>query len=215
MTHVRNRLTLASALAAAALITGCQSGSGADPLSLGSLTKTADAVPDDGTDTCPLPYDLAEAAKDAGVEAEAGPGSAEEDGKPAATAEGGKRAEPRSPLAVNPGVLISCTFHIGRADVQVHTIATSEQHAIYPLAPVISSLASLSADDVTGYVKKAAAAEAGKVVTTDNGSVASLRLKLDGEGDAALLVGTADGESAPLTPEQLSEVTKTLAEQAQ
>ncbi|MER7056715.1 hypothetical protein [Streptomyces sp. NPDC000351] len=37
---------------------------------------------------------------------------------------------------------------------------------------------------------KVAQAEAGEVCITDSGDVASVRLKLDGEGHAALLVGT-------------------------
>ncbi|WP_328659564.1 hypothetical protein [Streptomyces sp. NBC_00334] len=215
MTHERHRLAITAVLAAAVVLTGCQGGSDTDSLSLSSLTKTADAVPDDGTDSCPLPYDISEAAKTAGTDGTAGLGPAQAEDAPIATVEGGKRAEPGDPLAVNSGVLISCTFHIGQDDVQVHTVATRERHAIYPLAPVVSSLASLSGNDATGYVEKAADAETGKVVSTDSGNVASVRLKLDGEGDAALLVGAGKDGHTSLSPEQVGNLAQVLAEQIQ
>lgn len=99
---------------AAALVTGCQSaaggtGGGATPLSLIGLTKAADGMSDDGAAACPLPYDVAEAAKTAGLNEAAGAGPAQDDGEPVATAEGGTRVKFGEPLAENPGVLVSCT----------------------------------------------------------------------------------------------------------
>ncbi|MEU3281927.1 hypothetical protein [Streptomyces antibioticus] len=215
MTHPRLRLAIAAALATAGLTTGCQSDSGAVPLSLSGLTETADGVPEKGTDTCPLPYDMVEAAKAVGLDADAGPGPVRDDDEPVATAEGGKRAKAGEALAVNPGVLVSCTFHIGQDDVQVHTVATREPHAVYALAPVVSSLASVSTKDAISYVQKAGAAEDGKVVVTDSGNVAAVHLKLDGDGDAALLVGAGEAGTASLDRKQLGDLTEALAEQVQ
>ncbi|MFJ5558540.1 hypothetical protein ACIQCD_14300 [Streptomyces sp. NPDC093250] len=216
MIHVRHRPVIAATLAAVALVAGCQNGSGTAPLSLKSLTETADGVPDDGADSCPLPYDIAEAAKAAGVGGKAGSGPVRGEGDtPVATGEGGKRAEPGEPLAENPGALVSCTFHIGQDDVRVHTIATSEPNAINHLAPVISPLTGTSTDAAIGYINQAAGAEAGEVTLTTSGNVASVRLKLDGHGDAALLVGAGQSGAASLSRKQLGDLTEELAGQVQ
>ncbi|MFD0429335.1 hypothetical protein ACFQ60_21350 [Streptomyces zhihengii] len=104
MTHRRHRLLLA-ALLLPALVTGCGSdaGGGTAPLSLSGLTETADEVPDAGADTCPLPYDIAAAAKTAGLDGAAGPGPVRDEGEPVATAEGGKRAEAGNRWRRTPG----------------------------------------------------------------------------------------------------------------
>lgn len=220
MTFPRHRLAIAAALTAAALMTGCQSddsdsSSSAAPLSLSGLTETADGIPDDGASTCPLPYDMAEAAKAAGLNADAGPGPVQDSDEPVATAEGGKRAEAGEPLAENPGALVSCTFHIGQESVQVHTLATREPSGIAPLAPVVSSLAAVTADDLTSYVDKVGKAEVGEVVITDSGNVAAERLKLDGDGDASLLVGAGETGTTSLSRKQLGDLTEALADQVQ
>ncbi|MEU3733559.1 hypothetical protein AB0E81_29795 [Streptomyces sp. NPDC033538] len=215
MTHPRHRFAIAAALTAAALVTGCQGESSTESLSLKSLTETADGVPDDGASTCPLPYDMAEAAKTAGLEPDTGPGPVQDGDEPFATAEGGKRAAAGDPLAENPGALVSCTFHIREEDVQVHTLATRGPSGIAPLAPVVSSLAAADNDDLVSYVDKVAQAEVGEVVITDSGNVASVRLKLDGEGDAALLVGTREAGHTSLTREQVDDLTAALADQVQ
>ncbi|MFC8103219.1 hypothetical protein ACH4MG_31395 [Streptomyces sp. NPDC017454] len=186
-----------------------------ESLSLKSLTETADGVPDDGASTCPLPYDMAEAAKTAGLEPDSGPGPVQDGDEPVATAEGGKRAAAGDPLAENPGALVSCTFHVGEEDVQVHTLATREPSGIAPLAPVVSSLAAADNDDLVSYVDKVAQTEVGEVVITDSGNVASVRLKLDGEGHAALLVGTGRTGRTSLTSEQVGDLTSALADQVQ
>ncbi|MGJ3561074.1 hypothetical protein ACR6C2_33455 [Streptomyces sp. INA 01156] len=80
--------------------------------------------------------------------------------------------------------------------MQVHTIATSKPHAILYLAPVISPLTGASGNNSINYVTTAAEAKAGEMTVADSGNVAAVRLKLDGEGDAALLVGV--GEAGPL-----------------
>ncbi len=221
MTHGRHRPLIAAALVAATLVTGCQSdaggtGGGAAPLSLSGLTKTADGMPDDGAGTCPLPYDVAEAAKGAGLDGAAGAGPVQDGGDPVATAEGGKRARPGDPLAENQGALVSCAFHIGKDDVQVHTVATRTPQAIAPLAPVIQMLSGSSVDELVGYTKKAGEAKAGDAVVTDSGNVAAVRLKLDGDGDAFLLVGLGEaGAASPDREQQVGDLARALAGQVQ
>ncbi|MFJ9338076.1 hypothetical protein ACIRP0_02150 [Streptomyces sp. NPDC101733] len=206
--------SLIGAAAAVTLLVGCQS-EGAPALSLAGLTKTADAVPTAGAATCPLAFDIAEAAKAAGTDGDAapGPGSPEEPGEPVATSEGGKRAEAGTPPAQNPGVLISCTFHIGREKVSVHTVATRKPQAVAPLAPVVQSASGSSSDELIAYLGQVGKAGTGEPVVTAGGNVATVRLKLDGEGDAALVVGAGASGSSSLGKEKVASLAKSLAEQ--
>ncbi|MFF5345713.1 hypothetical protein ACFY4H_34250 [Streptomyces althioticus] len=204
----------AAVLAAVTLLAGCQSGT--TPLTVSGLTEIADDMPEDGASSCPLPYDMAAAAESAGLDREAGSGPAREDGDtPIATSEGGKRAQPGDPLAEHPGALVSCTFHIGRRDIQVHTIATRKPNAITPLAPAAAALTRLSGSETIDYINGAAKAETGDVLVASSGNVATVRLKLKGEGDAALLVGFEDSSMGAPSPKQVEELTVALTDQVQ
>ncbi|WP_051774292.1 hypothetical protein [Streptomyces sp. NRRL S-237] len=214
MIHRRRYGPAIAAATAAALLAACQSG-GAAPLSLSGLTKTVDGMAPDGTDKCPLSYDMAKAVKTAGVDTAAGPGSVNGADGPAATGEGGKRAKPEEPLAENPGALVSCTFHIGPEDVEVHTIATRKPQASASLAPVVQRQAGMSTDDLIAYMNKAGEAEAGEPVLTGSGNVATVRLKLDGEGDAALLIGIGETGRSSLEPARVGALAEALASQVQ
>lgn len=201
------------AVTAAAVLAGCQSG-GATPLSLSGLTETADSMDPKGADACPLSYDIAKAAKAAGLEGEARPGHADGGDEPVATAEGGKRARPQEPLAQNPGALVSCDFLIGREDVVVHTVATRDRQAINPLAPVIQQRAGMDLEALTAYLKQAGDVAAGKPVVVASGNLAAVRLKLDGEGDAFLVVAVGDSPGAQ-DGGRVSALAKALAGQVQ
>lgn len=107
-------------------------------------------------------------------------------------------------MAESPGALVSCTFHIGKDVVQVHTVGTRTPLAIAPLAPVIQMPSGSSVDELVGYPRKAGDAEAGTAVVTDSGNVAAVRLRLDGEGDAFLLV--ALGEAGAASPDRRQRV---------
>lgn len=189
MIHRRYGLTIAS-VTAAVLLAGCQSG--ATPLSLSGLTEAADSMGPKGANVCPLPYDIAKAAKAAGLEGEARPGHSDGGDEPIATAEGGKRARPEDVLAQNPGALVSCDFLIGQEDVVVHTIATRDRQAINPLAPAIQQRAGMDLAALSAYLKQAGEAAAGKPVATASGNLAAVRLELAGEGDAFLVVAVGD-----------------------
>ncbi|MEU3556446.1 hypothetical protein [Streptomyces fragilis] len=56
---MRLRSWRAAVAAAVVLAAGVGCDAGGEQLSLAGLTGTADAVPEDGADTCPLPYDIA------------------------------------------------------------------------------------------------------------------------------------------------------------
>ncbi|MFJ9078730.1 hypothetical protein ACIRO3_26335 [Streptomyces sp. NPDC102278] len=200
------------AAAAVALLAGCESGS-APALSLAGLTKTADAIPSEGQDTCPLAYDITKAAKAAGAEGASAPGSVKEPGEAVATAEGGKRAEADTPLAQNPGALVSCVFHIGQEEVVVHTAATRRPQAVAPLAPIVGQLAGSSTKDLIAYINRMAKAKTGEPVVTESGNVVSVRLKLDGEGDAVMVVGAGDARHPALDRERIAALATSLADQ--
>ncbi|MFJ4775371.1 hypothetical protein [Streptomyces sp. NPDC088762] len=213
MTHRRYGLTIA-AVTAAALLAGCQSG-GASPLSLDGLTKTVDGMPPRGADSCPLPYDLTKAAKTAGVDAPTGPGPVKDTGEPLATGDGGKNAPPGSPLAENPGALVSCTFHIGQEDLEVRTVVTRNPSAGNQLAPLTQQLAGMSLDDLTAYMKQVGEAETGEPVVTGSGNVAGVRLKPDGDGDAYLLVSVGEDGRTSLGRAKVESLASALADQVQ
>ncbi|WP_328618890.1 hypothetical protein [Streptomyces sp. NBC_00354] len=195
---VRYGLAIAVAAAAgAALLTACGGDSGSKPLSLSGLTETADGIPDAGQDTCPLPYDIAKAAKAAGLNGEAGPGRAKAaDGPAVATGEGGKRTKPDSPFGRNPGALVTCLFHIGEEDVEVHTVATGKPLALSPVTPVVQRYAAVEVGPLGNYMHQATSTKPGGApVTTVNGNASSVHLELDGDGDAYLLVGIGAPET--------------------
>ncbi|MFF3432086.1 hypothetical protein [Streptomyces sp. NPDC002602] len=203
---------LIGAAAAVTFLAGCQSGS-APALSLGGLTKTADAIPREGQASCPLSYDITKAAKAAGADGASAPGSLKEPGAAVATAEGGNRAEAGTPLAQNPGALVSCVFHIGREEVVVHTAATRHSQAVAPLAAIVAQLAGSSTDDLIAYINRMAEAKIGEPVVTKSGNVAAVRLKLDGEGDAVMVVGAGDTGHSSLGRERITVLATSLADQ--
>ncbi|MFD9377680.1 hypothetical protein ACFWBH_19405 [Streptomyces sp. NPDC059999] len=211
---MRNRRygSLTGAAAAVALLAGCQSGS-APALSLDGLTKTVDAIPGEGQSSCPLAYDIAKAAKAAGADGASAPGSVKEPGAAIATGEGGKRAVPDTPLAQNPGALVSCVFHIGQEEVVVHTAATRHPQAVAPLAPIVAHLAGSSTQDLIAYVNRMAKAEIGEPVATGSGNVVAVRLKLDGEGDAVMVVGAGESGRSTMGRERITALAGSLADQ--
>ncbi|MFI5640389.1 hypothetical protein ACIA8H_23685 [Streptomyces goshikiensis] len=200
----------AAAAVAALLLSGCSGGG--DALSLGSLQEEAARIGGDGAADCPLAYDLAAAAKTAGVSLEAGPGDAQGE-EPAVTAEDGREAPEGSAWAANPGALVTCTFRLGQEDVELHTVATGKVQALAVLAPVVQRAAGISVDDLGTFLKEAAAAKKGVPVVARSGNVAAARLRLDGSGDASLLLTVGDSGKSGLSAEQVGALAKALARQ--
>lgn len=73
----------------------------------------------------------------------------------------------------------------------------------------------MTIEKLTSYVDKVAKAETGEVVIADSGTVAAVRLKLDGDGDASLPVGAGDADTASLDRKQLADLTEAFAGQVQ
>ncbi|MFF9352152.1 hypothetical protein [Streptomyces sp. NPDC014734] len=197
--------------------TGAAAGSGGGagragvPLSVDGLVAVADDVGPDGADRCPLPYDMKKAADAAGLSGRVGTGAPDGDaGTRAATAESGHTAEAGGAFAVNPGALVSCLFHLDDEAVEVHTVATEKPRAESALAPVIMSAGRLSPDSVTSYLERTSAGRPGEPVGTDSGGCATVRLKVVGDGDAALLVTAGDAGRTALTARQVDALARAL-----
>ncbi|MEU9304837.1 hypothetical protein [Streptomyces sp. NPDC048269] len=99
-------------------------------------------------------------------------------------------------LAQNPGALVSCDFLIGQEDVVVHTFATRDRQAINPLAPAVQQQAGMDLEALSAYLKQTGEAGAGEPLVTASGNLAAVRLKLDGKGDAFLVVAIGDSPGA-------------------
>ncbi|MFI8437725.1 hypothetical protein ACIGJO_29065 [Streptomyces sp. NPDC079020] len=219
----RTRLRSGGAVAvllATALLTGCgqDGGDGASgasdagagkasgPVSVSALRAAADKVGPDGADDCPLPYDIARAAKAAGLSGKTGAGAAPggDGDEPAVTAENGRDAQGPGGFAANPGALVSCLFHVGAHTVEVHTIATESASAENLLAPVIMPAGGFSVEELTAYLRRTAAGAAGEAVASGNGDCVTVRVKPSDDGDASLVVTAGEDESSGPGREKLS-----------
>ncbi|MCI4040663.1 hypothetical protein [Streptomyces sp. TRM75563] len=207
-------------LLAAALLTGCgqgdddgASGAAADgTVSVSALRAAVDEVGPDGADTCPLPYDIAEAAKKAGLSGRAGAGPAPGDDSddPAVTGESKWAVDGPAGFATHPGALISCLFHVGGESVEVHTVATESRTAENVLTPVIMNAGALSLDDSTSYLERTASAAPGEAVATENGGCVTVRMQPVDAGDAALVVTAGEGDGAGPGREKLTALASAL-----
>ncbi|MFF0336399.1 hypothetical protein ACFYUM_27905 [Streptomyces fimicarius] len=219
----RTRLCRGGALGvllAAALLTGCQqdggdgaSGAAADgTVSVSALRAAVDEVGPDGADECPLPYDVAEAAKKAGLSGKtgAGPAPGDDSDDPAVTGESKWAVDGPGGFESHPGALISCRFHVGGESVEVHTVATESRTAENVLMPVIVNAGALSLDDGTSYLERTASAAPGEAVATENGGCVTVRVKPADDGDAALVVTAGEGDGDGPGREKLTALASAL-----
>lgn len=97
----------------------------------------------------------------------------------------------------------------------VHTVATREPQAGAQLAAIVQYLAGISTADLIAYVKQTGEAKAGEPVLTGSGNVATVRLKPDGDGDAALVIGVGENGHASLERARVGDMAEALADQVQ
>ncbi|MFJ6514327.1 hypothetical protein ACIQMO_16860 [Streptomyces sp. NPDC091406] len=218
----RTRLRSGGALGvllAAALLTGCgqdggdgSSGAADGTVSVSALRAAVDEVGPDGADACPLPYDVAEAAKKAGLPGKtgAGPAPGDDSDDPAVTGESKWAVDGPGGFATHPGALISCLFHVGGETVEVHTVATESRRAENVLMPVIVDAGALSLDDGTSYLERTASAAPGEAVATENGGCVTVRVKPADDGDAALVVTAGEGDGDGPGREKLTAMASAL-----
>ncbi|MFF5974791.1 hypothetical protein ACFY7C_25055 [Streptomyces sp. NPDC012769] len=199
-------------------LVGC-GGGGAEAggsLSVDRLVQVAEEVGRDGADTCPLPYDTGKAAEAAKVDASVEPGTADaEPNEPTATAEGGKTTDPQSAFAGKGGAWITCSYHVGGDDLVVHTVGTEAGNAVNVLLPTTQQAAGMSADEVKAYYEKADKAKPGEAVPSPGGNVVTVSLDSGGKGDVALLLTVGEDDKSALKPEQVLQLARTFAAQAE
>ncbi|MFF6776431.1 hypothetical protein ACFY8W_23105 [Streptomyces sp. NPDC012637] len=209
-------LGTASAVLLTTLV-GCGS-SGTEPgaLSVDRLVSLSDEFAKDGAGTCPLPYDVAEAAEEAGLGEGIEPGAAgAEASEPHATAEGGKTTDPQSAWAGKAGAWITCSYHVGGEDLDVHTVGTEAGNAVNVLLPTTQKAAGMSVDETKAYWEKTDKAKPGVPVPSKGGNVVTVRLDSGGKGDVALLLTVGEDDKSKLEPEQVLELARTFASQAE
>lgn len=187
---------------------GSASGPGPDggsrgPLSVGRIEKMA-ARP--GAN-CPVSYDVAAAAKAAGVGKRIRAGTV--------NGETADRGEPGAPLTLSKGALVSCGYRIGQERVRLFTVGVRKGTAVGVLLPQIQHDAGMTMTELKTYASKAPgeAARRGEPLLTPSGNVASVRLPAEGDGDLALVVSLGEDRTA-LTKAQVTDLTRKLAHQA-
>ncbi|MFF2569123.1 hypothetical protein [Streptomyces sp. NPDC058084] len=199
-------------------LVGCGSG-GTDAggaLSLDRLVEITEKVGKDGTDACPLPYDPSRAAEAAKLDQDIEPGPAEAGSdKPAATAEGGRTTDPQSPYAGKAGAWVTCSYHVGGEDLVVHAAGAEAGQAVSLMLPTMQAAAGMSVDETKAYWEKTAKAKPGEPVPSKSGNIATVPLGSGGKGDVALLLTAGDSGKTSLKPEQVAELAKAFAMQAQ
>ncbi|MEV6330838.1 hypothetical protein [Streptomyces sp. NPDC051909] len=216
MRHLKPRAATAVSVVVLPLLVGC-GGGGADnggSVSVDRLVTLSEEVGKDGADTCPLPYDAADAVDEAGLGEGIEPGAAgAEVDEPVATAQGGRTSDPQSPWAGKAGAWITCSYHVGGEDLDIHTAGTEAGNAINLLLPTAQSAAGMSSDEMKTYYEKADKAKPGEPVPSQSGNVVTVRLDSGGKGDVALLLTVGEDHKSKLKPEQVLELARTFATQ--
>ncbi|MGI5352086.1 hypothetical protein ACQEU8_28430 [Streptomyces sp. CA-250714] len=154
---------------------------------------------------CPVRYDMAGAARAAGV-----------DGAGAVTAgsvEGELPDDADSPLARADGALVDCGYRLGKERVRLFTIGVTKGAAVSVLLPQIQHDAAIPMDELLGYARRAQRAKRGEPLLTSSGNVAAVRLPVTGEGDLALVVSIGKDRTR-LPRGQVTDLATRLAGQA-
>ncbi|MGP3990353.1 hypothetical protein [Streptomyces sp. 3N207] len=155
---------------------------------------------------CPVPYDLAGAARAAGVH---GAGAVH-----AGSVEGELPDDDGSPLARVDGALVDCGYRLGKERVRLFTVAVTKDTAVDVLLPQIQHDAAISMDELRTYAVRAQRAKPGEPLLTSSGNVAAVRLPVTGKGDLALVVSVAEHRTRGLSRSQVTALARRLAGQA-
>ncbi|MEU8622741.1 hypothetical protein [Streptomyces sp. NPDC048623] len=199
-------------------LVGCQSGGAASgdgtALSVNRLAQLADEVGEDGSDNCPLPYDVKKAAGAVGLGKEIEPGAPDDAlGAVVATAENGTQPEKESAWAANPGALVSCMYHSGEDALKIHTIGGEKPGVVSLLAPVMQRDGGMNTTELGPYVEKTKKAAPGEAVQSEGGNVVTVPLSAGDTGNVAIVLTVGNMGKTSLTPEQILELAKTFAGQ--
>ncbi|MFI8853352.1 hypothetical protein [Streptomyces sp. 891-h] len=168
------------------------------PLSVAAVERMADGP---GA-SCPVRYDVARAARSAGLDGAVEAGSVEGELPDGAD----------SPLARSDGALVDCGYRLGKERLRLFTVGVRKGRAVTVLLPQIQHDARIGMDELLDYAGRLQRDRRGEVRLTPSGNVAAVRLPAAGEGDLALVVSAEYG--ARLSRTQLTELTTRLAAQA-
>lgn len=202
---IDKRAAVGAVLIACALA-GCSSEDG------GGITveNAREAAVDAGSSpsTCPIPFDVSAALPGS---PKVRPGEIEvqtsKTTTPAADPLAAQRDEGMSPLDAVAGVSIDCRYEVDGKTIDAWLIAMPGSGSINLFAPTIASAGGLDNAQLRDFLNDAP--EPGEVKLTPGGEVALARVRIEGDGDASLLVDP-DGV---VTGDALSKTAKTLLDQ--
>jgi hypothetical protein len=211
----RTRVTaIASATAAALLVvSGCGSANAGHGLTVSGLHDKARTAQSHTTQSCPLNYNVGEAAKKIGVADPVEPAHDEN----AVSVETADSAGSGSALEQAAGTLVECDYQIGSDRVAVYTTGverTPQFSALGLMMPRIGSDAQLASGALASYFDQAQKAVLGTATVTSSGTVAAVRLPVQGGGDIALVLSAGDQGHAALGADKLKTLAESLAAQA-
>lgn len=193
-----------------AFLGACGSDSSELPvLKVEELTKKAQPAVGGATVTaCPVGYDVAAAAKAAGL---SGPVALSEFSPPGAETSDSADAGSFVKQAA-PAVSIECDYTVDDAEVKTFLFVTGQRKAaVSATLPYLSAWSGTGPSDLAGWVKDVVAAKPGTAVAVPNGKAAVVRLNVkDGDGALAVGPGAAGGMSAT----QVTTLAEKLATQA-
>ncbi|MEU7314690.1 hypothetical protein [Streptomyces sp. NPDC007083] len=152
---------------------------------------------------CPVRYDMAAAARAAGVRGGVEDGSVEGELPDGAD----------SPLAQSDGALVDCGYRLGEEQVRLFTVGVAKGYAVSVLLPQIQHDAGIPMDDLLDYAGRAQRAKRGEALLTSSGNVAAVRLPVTGEGDVALVLSIGEHRTR-LSDDQVADLASRLAGQA-
>jgi hypothetical protein len=201
---VRQSVRIGIALVAAVgSLTAC----GGSKLSVSGLNEQLTPAFTSSTGPCPVPYDVAAAAKSSGIAGEVTPADTDP-----VSAESSDTPDAVDFLRqVGPAVDLECDYEVGQADVTTYLVATSKANsAVSALLPEAALLSGGDAEALDGAIVPIMSTEPGSAVPIPGGKAAVVRLDVQ-DGDGAFVVGIdpADG----ISPPQLSKFAEALADQ--
>lgn len=203
--HRRAGATVATAVAAAALLASCSGDSKPPALSESGLHDTSRAAAKE-TKKCPVDYDLDKAAAAAHLSQHATPVSA--------VASLRENADKDAVVSTMRGTDLECTYRLGTEELTVYTVAVQKGDAVTMLAPVIQMRSQMSSTELGTYLRLVLKTPTGTPVVTPRGNVASVRLRGAGSDTAALVLSCGGDGDTKLTSKQVRTLAGELAGQA-
>jgi len=163
---------------------------------------------------CPVDFDVPAALRAGGVDRPARPDGADvevsDTETPAPDPTAAQLEQGLTPLEATAGLLIECHYQVDESKLTVRVVATRIPASLNILVPTISRTAKMTSAELSTFV--ATPPDPGDTRLTPDNEVALNRLRVDGDGDATLMV-SADPALPGLSGEALRSATAALADQ--